>query len=54
MATFSTLDWIVIGLYFTILFGVAIWVILQKHKDTEDYFLAGWNMGWFMLGLFYY
>ena len=50
MATFDTLDWIVIALYFTILFGVALWVILQKQKDTEDYFLAGRNIGWFMVG----
>lgn len=50
MATFDTLDWIVIGLYFAILFGVSLWVILQKTKDTKDYFLAGRNIGWFMVG----
>jgi SSS family solute:Na+ symporter len=50
MQIFNTLDWIVIALYFLVLFGVALWVILQKHKDTEDYFLAGRNLGWFMVG----
>ncbi len=50
MVTFQTLDWIVLGLYFAVLFGVALWVILKKHKDTEDYFLAGRNIGWFMVG----
>ena len=44
------LDWIVIGLYFLILLGVAWWVIRQKNKDTEDYFLAGRNIGWFVVG----
>jgi len=43
-------DWIVLGLYFLILVGVAVWVVLQKNKDTEDYFLAGRNVGWFVIG----
>ncbi len=46
----STLDWIVIGLYFILLFGIAIWVILQKQNNSEDYFLAGRNVGWFVVG----
>jgi len=45
-----TLDWVVIGAYFLVLLGVAVWVILQKNKDTEDYFLAGRNVGWFVVG----
>lgn len=48
--TLVTLDWIVIAGYFLLLLGVAAWVILQKQKDTEDYFLAGRNMGWFVVG----
>ena len=48
--TFATLDWVVLGMYFAILIGVAIWVILQKNKNTEDYFLAGRNAGWFVIG----
>ena len=43
-------DWIVLGIYFLALIGVAVWVILQKNKDTEDYFLAGRNVGWFVIG----
>ncbi len=46
----QTLDWIVLGGYFAILFGVAIWVIMQRQKNTEDYFLAGRNVGWFVVG----
>ena len=48
--TFATLDWVVLSLYFIALIGVAIWVILQKNKNTEDYFLAGRNAGWFVIG----
>ena len=50
MSGFATLDWIVLGGYFAILFGVAIWVILQRQEDTEDYFLAGKEAGWFIIG----
>jgi len=45
-----TWDWIVIGTYFAILLGIAWWVI-RKSKDTAaDYFLAGRNLGWFIVG----
>ncbi len=47
---FESLDWVVLGLYFAILVGVAVWVALQKNKNTEDYFLAGRNVGWFVIG----
>lgn len=50
MQSLETLDWIVIGLYFLVLLGIAWWVILQKNKDTEDYFLAGRDVGWFVVG----
>ena len=47
---FHTLDWIVLGIYFLILIVVAVWVALQRNKNTEDYFLAGRNVGWFVIG----
>lgn len=50
MGLLSSLDWVVIAIYFVLLFGVAVWVIFQKQKNTEDYFLAGRNIGWFMIG----
>jgi len=46
----QTLDWFIIGIYFAFLFGIAIWVIRKKQKDTKDYFLAGKNVGWFIVG----
>ena len=39
-----------IALYFGILLGVAWWVV-RKSKDTAaDYFLAGRNLGWWVVG----
>ena len=46
----QTADYFVLGLYFAALLGIAWWVIRQKQKDTEDYFLAGRNVGWFVIG----
>jgi SSS family solute:Na+ symporter len=44
------LDWTFIALYFAALLGLAWWVI-RKGKDTaDDYFLAGRNLGWFIVG----
>jgi len=44
------LDWAAIAAYFGILLCVAWWVI-KKRKDTaEDYFLAGRNLSWWVIG----
>ncbi|MBP1653695.1 MAG: sglT 4 [Bacteroidetes bacterium] len=46
----TTLDWLVIACYFTGLLVLAWWVI-RKGKDTaDDYFLAGRNLGWWIIG----
>ncbi|MCF7974503.1 MAG: sodium:solute symporter [Phycisphaerae bacterium] len=46
----ETLDWVIIAGYFGLLAGLAWWVI-RKNKDTaDDYFLAGRNLGWFVIG----
>jgi SSS family solute:Na+ symporter len=44
------LDWFVLGIYFLALISVALWVFFHKNKNTEDYFLAGRNVGWFVIG----
>lgn len=48
--TLGTLDWIAIGAYFALLAGVAIWVINQREETAQDYFLAGRNLGWWVIG----
>ncbi|MGB9623670.1 MAG: sodium:solute symporter [Phycisphaerae bacterium] len=46
----AVIDWIVIGLYFGILLGVAWRVILHRRNTADDYFLAGRHLGWFVIG----
>jgi SSS family solute:Na+ symporter len=46
----TPIDWVMIALYFSILLCVAWWVV-RKNKDTAaDYFLAGRNLGWWVIG----
>ena len=47
---FATLDWIVILLYFALLGGIAWWVIQKRRDTSDDYFLAGRELGWFIIG----
>src|ERR1041385_3421677 len=44
------LDWVIIALYFAMLLGVAWWVAPRNRDTTDDYFLAGRNLGWFLVG----
>lgn len=46
----TSLDWVFIAGYFAILLGIAWWVILKGKDTTDDYFLAGRNLGWFVVG----
>jgi SSS family solute:Na+ symporter len=49
-STLTPIDWLAIALYFGLLFGVAAWVV-RKGKDTAaDYFLAGRNLSWWIIG----
>ena len=50
MQHLDTYDWITVSLYFLVLLGIAVWVIRKKKENTEDYFLAGRNVGWFVVG----
>jgi SSS family solute:Na+ symporter len=47
---FSTLDWVVVALYFLLIGGIAVTVAMQKERDTSDYFLASRNASWFLIG----
>ncbi|HQU59081.1 MAG TPA: sodium/solute symporter, partial [Saprospiraceae bacterium] len=50
MTVLSTLDWVIIAAYFSLILGIAWWVIRQKNDTSDDYFLAGRNLGWFVVG----
>jgi len=46
----GALDWIAVAAYFGVLAGIAWWVILKGKDTADDYFLAGRNLGWFVVG----
>ena len=50
MSTLSSIDWIIIAGYFLIILGLAWWVIKKQKNTSTDYFLAGRNLGWFIIG----
>jgi solute:Na+ symporter, SSS family len=43
-------DWVTLAIYFCILLGVAWWVVSRAKKTATDYFLAGRNLGWWVIG----
>lgn len=53
MALLTTLDWVVIALYFVLIFGGAVYATWQERRGRETsaaYFLAGRDTGWFIVG----
>ncbi|MEC7692452.1 MAG: sodium:solute symporter [Pseudomonadota bacterium] len=50
MVELSTLDWLVLAGFFVLLLGVVIMSMRQKEEDTADYFLAGRNASWIVIG----
>ncbi len=46
----SLLDWVFIGAYFGCLLWLSWWVIRQNRDTADDYFLAGRNLGWWIVG----
>jgi SSS family solute:Na+ symporter len=52
MNLLTTLDWLVLASYFALVFGVAWWFTRREHvrDSSTGYFLAGRNMGWFVIG----
>ena len=50
MTVLDTIDWVIIFAYFALILGIAFWVIRQKNDNSEDFFLAGRDLGWFVVG----
>src|SRR5688572_10905373 len=48
------IDWLVVAAYFVLVFGVAVWSSRKESgggsETSADYFLAGRNVGWFIVG----
>ena len=49
-STLTSLDWLAIAFYFGILLCVAWWVVRRAKDTAADYFLAGRNLGWWVIG----
>ena len=49
-ATLNAIDWLCVAAYFGILLGVAWWVVSKRKDTAADYFLAGRNLGWWVIG----
>src|SRR5689334_23757299 len=49
-ATLNSVDWLMIALYFSILLGVAWWVVRRGKDTAAHYFLAGRNLSWWIIG----
>jgi solute:Na+ symporter, SSS family len=54
LALLTSLDWVVIGLYFVLVFAGALYATWLERRGrqetTADYFLAGRNTPWFIVG----
>ncbi len=53
MSLLGGIDWVIIAGYFLLVFGVALWAGARERtgKGTSaDYFLAGRDAGWFLVG----
>lgn len=51
MSNLSLLDWSIVAAYFVAIFCIAFWPASKNaHKESEQYFLAGRSVGWFVIG----
>ena len=50
MINLSFLDLLALAVFMLLLIAVVVWSLLEKEKDTSDYFLAGRNAGWLVIG----
>jgi solute:Na+ symporter, SSS family len=50
MSILQPVDWIVIAAYFSLIVGIVIWVAKKQKNTSDSYFLAGRELGWFVIG----
>jgi SSS family solute:Na+ symporter len=46
----TALDWLMIAAYFGVLVGLTWWTVRRGRQTADDYFLAGRNLGWWIIG----
>jgi solute:Na+ symporter, SSS family len=49
-STLTGVDWLAIACYFGVLLCVAWWVVKKGKDNAADYFLAGRNLSWWVIG----
>lgn len=47
----STIDWIIIVLFFAITMLIGLWASRKAGKSAQDFFLSGREMPWWLLGI---
>jgi SSS family solute:Na+ symporter len=50
MSVLHPVDWLVIVAYFALIAGIVVWVTKKQKKTSDSYFLAGRELGWFVIG----
>src|SRR5579863_9824097 len=50
VSVLTGVDWLAIAFYFGILLCVAWWVVKKSKDNAADYFLAGRNLSWWVIG----
>lgn len=51
MVHLSTIDFIIVIVFFAISLLIGVWVSKQAGKDSTEFFLSGRNMPWWLLGV---
>jgi solute:Na+ symporter, SSS family len=46
----TTIDWLAIAAYFGLLLALTWWSVRKSQDTADDYFLAGRNLGWTVVG----
>ncbi len=47
----APIDWAIIGAYLLFSLLIGVWVMRQAGKNSEQFFAAGKNMPWWLLGV---
>src|SRR6266480_548104 len=46
----TIIDWLIVAGYFAAIAALTSWVMKRRRDTTDDYFLAGRHLGWFIVG----
>ncbi|MHC5060692.1 MAG: sodium:solute symporter family protein [Planctomycetota bacterium] len=46
----AIIDWLIVGFYVAAAIGIGVYFTKRASKSTDDYFVAGRSLGWFIAG----